>query len=88
VHAATSDYASKSIPFSEFGLRRAEVENELNRLARDPETIAAELAKSYGNFHPDGPELVALDLVLTLYSFEDGRPAGSSASVLASWSGG
>jgi hypothetical protein len=59
----------------EVGLRRAEFEGQLSRLAEQPELLSL-LAESYADHHPDAEPLVEVQVVQRRYALEDGQRTG------------
>ncbi|HEX2196522.1 MAG TPA: hypothetical protein VHJ76_06315 [Actinomycetota bacterium] len=74
------------VPFDHFGLRRADIEGQLGKLAQPPEDVLASMAVAYERFGR-GEEIVALRLLERTYDIEDGVPAGEEVEILATWRG-
>lgn len=69
---------------TETGLRRAEVEGQLDRFVRDPALLRT-VADAYSDVYP-GRELVRIEVVRRSYPLRDGRATGEErVTVLASW---
>jgi hypothetical protein len=58
------------------GLRRAEFEGQLSRVEAEPELLGL-LAESYAEQHPDGPELVEVQVVHRRFELRDGTRTGA-----------
>jgi hypothetical protein len=58
------------------GLRRAEFEGQLSRVEAEPELLGL-LAESYAEQHPDGPELVGVQVVQRRFELRDGTRTGA-----------
>ena len=71
--------------FPEFGLRRAEIEGQLGRIARPPHALLARLAEAYRRMHPEAEPLTALRLMYKTYRLENGRPAKIVITETAEW---
>lgn len=86
LEARFADGTTEMVPISprNFGLRRAEIEGQLDRFIADPSRLSY-VAEAYTNRHPDNPEIVALHLMHELTDLEGGRPVGTSFRVLAEW---
>jgi hypothetical protein len=66
------------------GVRRAEIEGQLDRFVQDPQLLSA-LAGAYERRHP-GQRLVSLTIVTREYALVDGRATGGyTDTVRASW---
>jgi hypothetical protein len=59
----------------DIGLRRAEIEGQLDRFTARPALLAA-AASGYAARHPGAPPLVEIDVVVRWYELRDGRPTG------------
>jgi hypothetical protein len=57
------------------GLRRAEFEGQVNRIAEHPELLGL-LADAFVDSHPDAPELVSVRVVQRRLELSEGRPTG------------
>lgn len=75
------------IPFDDFGLRRADVEGQLGKLAEPPEEVLAALAVAYDRLGRGEEEIVALRLLERTIDVEDGVPAGEEVEIVATWRG-
>lgn len=86
VEADTVDGATVRVPLSSagVGVRRAEIEGQLPRIQRDPSMLQA-LAVSAARLHPDWPRYARLRLAQSVTALRDGRLAGTTTQVLASW---
>jgi hypothetical protein len=68
----------------EVGLRRAEMEGEIPRVIAHPTMLGA-LARAHARLKPNAPAWQQVDLVQHRVQLHDGRAAGESTVVLASW---
>lgn len=59
----------------EVGLRRAEFEGQLDRIAEQPELLGL-LAESFAEAHPTAPELTAVQVVQRRFELVDGERTG------------
>ncbi|MGI8613595.1 MAG: hypothetical protein ACR2KL_06585 [Nocardioidaceae bacterium] len=67
------------------GIRRAEIEGQLDRIEAHPELLG-EVADAYEDHHPDAPEITALSVVIHYYELKDGRATGASHDdVVVTW---
>ncbi|MDQ3982821.1 MAG: hypothetical protein M3271_09115, partial [Actinomycetota bacterium] len=66
------------IPFDHFGLRRADIEGQLIKLAQPPSEVLKAMDEAYATFDRGTEELVALRLRERTFDIEDGRPAGET----------
>lgn len=66
------------------GLRRAEVEGQLERVVADP-TLLRGLAAAHARLHPREPRYVRVELVMHEVHLRAGVAAGISDTVLATW---
>ncbi len=74
------------LQFANFGLRRAEVEGQLQRFLDDPAQLEL-LVEAYRNKNPGDPELRELYLVQESHQLEGGRPVETVETTLATWTG-
>ena len=72
------------LEWNDLGLRRAEVEGQIDRFQADPELLSS-LAVAYSNHVEDAPRLVEIRLMQRLTKLRDGRPTTSSDIELARW---
>jgi hypothetical protein len=85
-----TDATGHSFPIgdNDTGFRRAELEGQLSRFREDPELLAL-VAQAYEDAHPDSPEIVAAEVVITSYELKDGERTGAeTAEVAAAWEEG
>ncbi|MFN2588044.1 MAG: hypothetical protein ABR613_08000 [Actinomycetota bacterium] len=75
------------LPFSDFGLRRADVEGQLGMLAQPPAEVLADMAVAYDRFDRGEEEIVALRLLERTIDVENGKPAGETVEIIATWRG-
>ena len=59
----------------EVGLRRAEFEGQLDRIAEEPQLLGL-LADSYADAHPEGPEFTSVQVVQRRFELVDGAQTG------------
>jgi hypothetical protein len=68
----------------EIGLRRAEIEGQLDKLEHQPQLLG-EIAGAAARLHPDRPRWRQLDLMQHVIQLRHGRAVSQSDVVLASW---
>ncbi len=68
----------------QFGLRRADLEGQL-RMAEDPESLLADLARAYPRFQPDGPPLAELRFVRISRHIDGGSVVDRTERVFATY---
>ena len=76
VVGVTADGDELRMSGGETGLRRAEFEGQLPRLAERPELLGL-LAETYARDHPGAEELVAVRIVQRRFELRDGRRTGT-----------
>ena len=76
------------IPFDHFGLRRADIEGQLGKLAQPPEEVLAAMAIAYERFDRGDFEITALRLRERTYDIENGLPVAETVETLAVWKTG
>jgi hypothetical protein len=67
-----------------FGLRPAEVEGQLDRVASN-EALLTGMVRAYEDNHPDDAALISFRVKRGIFDMEDGRPVGYSEEVIAEW---
>lgn len=73
---------------SETGLRRAEIEGQLDRLVADPSLLEL-IADSYARRNPHKPPLSRVEIVVRRYELRAGARTGNHTdTVLAAWDAG
>jgi hypothetical protein len=73
------------VPDTATGLRRAEIEGQAGRFARDPALLAA-LARAHDRLHPGSPPYDEVRVVQRRYRLRDSRPTGEQTErVVATW---
>jgi hypothetical protein len=85
-----TDATGHSFPIgdNDTGFRRAELEGQLSRFREDPDLLAL-VAEAYERAHPDSPEIVAAEVVITSYELKDGERTGAeTVEVAAAWTEG
>jgi hypothetical protein len=70
--------------FGRFGMRRAEVEGQVDRLLAKPERMEL-LVEAYHNANPESPPLMKLYLVEEAHRLHRGRPAEVSQRTMLTW---
>lgn len=82
----TTDGRKIDIAFQAIGLRRAEIEQQINRLDRDPDRLLRYLAEAYERFDPrSSARLKQLRLERRIADLESGRPLPRFSETLAVW---
>jgi hypothetical protein len=74
------------IPFDHFGLRRADIEGQLGKLAQPPEEVLAAMAVAFERLGRGELEPTALRLRERTYDVEDGKPVGETVVTIATLS--
>jgi hypothetical protein len=70
------------------GLKRAEVEGQVDRFVADPDLLGA-LAEAQRRLQPDAPPFVELRVVQRRFALRDSRPTGQATeTVVAVWRAG
>jgi hypothetical protein len=68
------------------GVRRAEIEGQLDRYSRDP-SVLREVADAYASRNPDAPGVVEVRVVIRWHEIRDGSPTGQLRDeIIAHWS--
>jgi hypothetical protein len=66
-------------------LKRAEVEGQIERFDRNP-SLLRHLAATYGELHPDAPDVVGIRLYYEMTKMKAGRPDGPVTEyTVATW---
>jgi hypothetical protein len=69
----------------ETGIRRSEIEGQLDRFRSDPSLLGF-VADAYEENHPDDPPVAELQVVIRWFELEDGRATGEwHDEVVATW---
>ncbi|MDQ3958139.1 MAG: hypothetical protein M3273_07445 [Actinomycetota bacterium] len=76
------------IRFDDFGLRRADIEGQLGKLAQPPKEVLASMAVAYDRFGRGEERIVALRLRERTYDVENGVPVGETVETIAVWRSG
>ena len=84
LEATTTSGLRMEMDFEETGLRRAEVEGQIDRLLGDP-SLLRHLATSYERLHEDADPLMELRLLEEINYLRDGEPYRTERRVLATW---
>ncbi len=88
VEAVDSSGRVLVVPDRATGLRRAEVEGQVDRFVADP-SLLAEVSRAHDRLHPDEPSYEVVRVVVSLTQLRDSRPVGEPVDeVLVSWSRG
>lgn len=69
----------------EFGMRRADLEGQLGKLAQEPSAVLARLATSYERVNGSPLPYDALQFRNKIYQLEDGEPHSESSQVIDTW---
>ena len=85
VEAVDSSGRLRVVDETSTGLRRAEIEGQVQRLRASPELLGL-LAAAHGALRPDEPPLVEVRVVERTYRLRESRPTGKQTEiVVASW---
>ena len=84
IEGTTSDGETIPIPTSRFGLRRAEVDGQVERIREDARFLE-HFIEAYENFNPDAPELVRLRIFYRIDVLENRQPVSQSEEEIAVW---
>lgn len=85
VEAVDSGGRLRVVDESSTGLRRAEIEGQIQRLRAEPELLGL-LAAAHAGLRPDEPPLVEVRVVEQRYRLRDSRPTGEQTErVVARW---
>ena len=82
-----SDAAHRTVPLDEkaTGIRRAEIEENWDRYAAEPERLSA-IADAYRRRHPDAPRLTEVRIVVRWHEIRASRPTGRHRDeTVATW---
>jgi len=66
------------------GLKRAEVEGQINRFVHDP-ALLQDIAEAQRRLHPGGPRYARIYLVKQIKTLRDGRVVATRMITLATW---
>jgi len=73
------------VPDAATGMRRAEIEGQVDRFRQDPALLAA-LARAHDRLHPGEPSYDEVRVVQKRYRLRESRPTGEeSERVVATW---
>lgn len=75
----------QTVLFEEFGLRRADAEGQLGKLAVEPTVLLSRLSKSYRRLHGGEFPYVGLQLRETIYELRGGSPEAERFRIIATW---
>ena len=84
VRGTSIDGEELRIPFSDLGIRRAELDGQLTRFFADDSRLAGVLVESYDNMGSQ-PPLAGLRIIRTIHQLEAGRAVSSSERMLGVW---
>jgi hypothetical protein len=85
VQAVLPDGRVVDVADGDAGMRRAEIEGQLDRFVEDPELLRA-LAEAHERRRPGAPRYAAVRVVRRSYQLRGGRPVGAvSEDVVAEW---
>lgn len=84
VRGTSIDGEELRIPFSDLGIRRAELDGQLTRFFADDSRLAGVLVESYENMG-SRPPLAELRIIRTIHQLEAGRAVSSSERMLGVW---
>lgn len=73
------------IRFDDFGLRRADIEGQLIKLAQPPLEVLEAMDEAYANFQRGSEDFVALRLRERTIDIEDGLPVDETVETLGVW---
>lgn len=85
VHGFTPSGEWVEMRFEDFGLRRADIEGQLGKLAQSPEEVLRAMAVAYDRLDRGDHEIVGLRLIERTYDIEDGVPVAEEVEVLGAW---
>jgi hypothetical protein len=86
IEDATGEVRELPINPGTFGLRRAEIEGQVDRFEADPELLR-HVATAYERFNPGAPDVVGVELFFEITQLRGGRPLGVVArETVATWS--
>lgn len=71
-----------NLVIEDFGLRRADLEGQLGKLAVEPTVLLTELERSYRRLHGGSFPFETLQLRDKIYQLESGRPVRESFNIL------
>lgn len=87
VEAVAADGTRLLLTERNTGIRRAEIEGQMDRMATDPALLAA-VVRAYQERHPTAPRLVSATVVVRWHELKGGEPTGVYRDeVRASWHG-
>lgn len=85
VEAVDSTGATLVVSVGDTGLRRAEIEGQVDRFIQNP-SLLADLSRAHHRLHPDEPRYQKVRIVVARYQLQDSRPSGEvTEQVLATW---
>lgn len=76
------DRAWSLLAIEDFGLRRADLEGQLGKLAGDPDVLLAKLEETYRRLHDGTFPFAAIQLRHSVHQLRDGRPVSESYRIL------
>ena len=72
------------IPTSRFGLRRAEVDGQVERIRQDSDFLR-HFVEAYENFNPEAPQLIRLRIFHRIDVLENRQPVSQHQEDIAVW---
>ena len=84
LEGTTGEGETFQIPTSRFGLRRAEVDGQVERIREDPGFLE-HFIEAYERFNPGAPPLEELRIFYRIDVLEDRRPVSQSEETIAVW---
>lgn len=84
VRGTSIDGDELRIPFSDLGIRRAELDGQLTRFFADDSRLAGHVVESYENMG-SRPPVAELRIIRTIHQLEAGRVVSSSERTLGVW---
>lgn len=84
LEGTTEDGSTFPIPTSHFGLRRAEVDGQIERIRQDSRFLR-HFVEAYERFNPDSPPLVRLRIFFRIDVLENRQPVSQSEEEIAIW---
>ncbi len=84
IRGVTVDGAEVRLEMASFGLRRAEFEGQLERIAADP-SLLGDLVEARARRRPDARQLREVRLISARWLLEDGRRVGYTETPVAIW---
>lgn len=83
LEATTATGDDIHVLWTDLGLRRAELEGQMNRLTKDRDELLEAIAETYHRRNPDAPELVEVRLERRITHLDDGEVTGREQETVA-----